>query len=65
MATRKRDSLITETLRNGISAGLLAQVRVTAEVAGEALAREWLDDPEFKAEMKAIGREILADLRKR
>jgi len=65
MATRKQPSLIEATLRDGISEGLLARLRVSGENVGEQIAREMLAEPEFKAEIQALAREIAADLRKR
>jgi hypothetical protein len=65
MATRKQPGLIQATLRNGISDGLLARLRASGEDIGVELAREMLKDPEFKAELDALAREVLADLRKR
>jgi hypothetical protein len=65
MATRKRASLIEATLRDGISNGIVLHLQVAAERAGEEIAQEWLKDPAFKAEMRAIAQEIAADLRRR
>jgi hypothetical protein len=65
MAVRKAPDIIQDTLREGINAGLLARLRVSGEDVGVEIAREMLQQPDFKAEIQALAREIAADLRKR
>jgi len=45
-------------VRDGVQSALVARLRVAAEQEGEALAREVLQDPEFRAEFLALARRV-------
>jgi hypothetical protein len=54
---------ITEVMREAAITGLTTRLRLAGEDIGAEIAKELLADPEFKAEIHALARELVRQIR--
>jgi hypothetical protein len=52
-------------MRDSVMAGLSTRLRLAGEDLGSELAKEMLEDPEFRAEWKRVAAALAASLRQR
>jgi hypothetical protein len=63
---KKTESLsIAEVMREAAMTGCAARLRLAGEDIGAEIAKELLADPEFKAEIHALARELARQLREK